>query len=404
MDLLLLTKNYPYGTGEAFIENEIKVLASRFDSVTIVACEVPSSVSSKRNVPDNVITYRINGRSKILDIVSGIFKSLFRNDEYKEEFKRCDSLVKRIFLSYFEEKSRRIFSSIKASGFLTNLKKDQLIIYSYWLFTTARVGTLLDDMYGCRGMVSRAHRYDLYENVNKLNYLPYRELFLKRYNAILPCSDNGTMHLRNMYPKYAEKVQTANLGTLDHGEGTASNDGVFRIVSCSRLEPVKRVDRIIDALKLLEKTGISIEWTHIGTGSQEKKIFQLAKERLHNTKWVLAGNMRNQDVMDYYAHRPVDLFINTSSSEGLPVSIMEAMSFGIPCIGTNVGGTSEIILDGITGKLIPEDFDTEELAEQIHIFINSDVADMRKNCRSYWLEHFEASQNYDKLCQKILSL
>lgn len=76
-------------------------MASRFDSVMIVACEVPSSVSSKRNVPDNVITYRIDGRSKILDIVSGIFKSLFRNDEYKEEFKRCDSLVKRIFLSYF---------------------------------------------------------------------------------------------------------------------------------------------------------------------------------------------------------------------------------------------------------------------------------------------------------------
>jgi len=47
----------------------------------------------------------------------------------------------------------------------------------------------------------------------------------------------------------------------------------------------------------------------------------------------------HNDVLNYYASNPVDVFINTSSSEGLPVSIMEAMSFGIPVIATNVGGT-----------------------------------------------------------------
>ena len=47
-----------------------------------------------------------------------------------------------------------------------------------------------------------------------------------------------------------------------------------------------------------------------------------------------------------------DLFVNMSLSEGIPVSIMEAISFGIPIIATNVGGNAEIVNDE-TGVLIP---------------------------------------------------
>lgn len=59
------------------------------------------------------------------------------------------------------------------------------------------------------------------------------------------------------------------------------------------------------------------------------------------------------------------MFINVSSSEGLPVSIMEACSFGIPIIATNVGGTAEIVQAGVNGILLKEQFETEVLKQAI---------------------------------------
>ena len=48
----------------------------------------------------------------------------------------------------------------------------------------------------------------------------------------------------------------------------------------------------------------------------------------------------------------IDLFVLPSLSESLPVSIIEAMSFGIPVVATDVGGVPEIVADGETGYII----------------------------------------------------
>ena len=77
------------------------------------------------------------------------------------------------------------------------------------------------------------------------------------------------------------------------------------------------------------------------------------------------GAIQNVEVYKYYNEHCADLFINVSSSEGLPVSIMEAISFGIPVIATDVGGTGEIVKNGISGFLINRDFETVELAKKI---------------------------------------
>ena len=61
------------------------------------------------------------------------------------------------------------------------------------------------------------------------------------------------------------------------------------------------------------------------------------------------------------------MFINVSSTEGIPVSIMEAMSFGIPVIATAVGGTPEIV-NNENGYLLSKDPSAKELAEVIQNF------------------------------------
>jgi glycosyltransferase involved in cell wall biosynthesis len=98
----------------------------------------------------------------------------------------------------------------------------------------------------------------------------------------------------------------------------------------------------------------------------------------------LNGFVDNKNLIKFYQSQPVDLFLNVSASEGLPVSIMEALSFGIPVIATDVGGTSELVNEN-NGQLIPANFDINELAYSIECMLKLDPLDLellRKNART----------------------
>ncbi len=398
----MLTKYYPYGTGEAFIENEIKILSERYENILIIACEVTESDVLIRPIPSNVRAYKVPSDSKKKDAIRGLLNLFLRNQTIALEMRNAHGLLPKIFLCYFESKSKRIYRYIMENHYIDDFCKDSFVLYSYWLFTTARVGTLIKQIYKPVYMFSRAHRYDLYEERNRTKYLPYRQLFLKVYDNVFPCSDNGTKYLKTLYPSLSQKVTTSLLGTMDHGKGLESTDGVFRIVSCSRTEPLKRVDKIITALQKLDNTGLNIEWTHIGDGSELEQLKNAAYKKLHHIKYKFTGNMKNVDVIRLYQGNPFDLLINVSSSEGLPVSIMEAISFGIPVVGTDVGGTSEIVIDGVTGKLLPSKFSTEDLADIIQNFATAENRLVnRKSCRKFWKEHFQAIPNYNRLCDFV---
>ena len=72
---------------------------------------------------------------------------------------------------------------------------------------------------------------------------------------------------------------------------------------------------------------------------------------------------------------------------------MEAMSFGIPVLATNVGGTKEIVIDNITGKLLPVDFNPIEAAHELSLF-NEKFENKRKLIQDYCKQKFNAYTNY----------
>jgi colanic acid/amylovoran biosynthesis glycosyltransferase len=63
-------------------------------------------------------------------------------------------------------------------------------------------------------------------------------------------------------------------------------------------------------------------------------------------------NVDHAQVIDYYTTNHIALFLSLSSREGLPVSLMEAISCGIPLLATTVGGVSEVVNEN-TGRLAP---------------------------------------------------
>ncbi|MBL3200697.1 glycosyltransferase, partial [Klebsiella pneumoniae] len=60
--------------------------------------------------------------------------------------------------------------------------------------------------------------------------------------------------------------------------------------------------------------------------------------------YKLWGTVPHETIISFFAANPVHLFLNLSTMEGIPVSIMEAISFGIPVVATDVGAVSEIVI------------------------------------------------------------
>jgi colanic acid/amylovoran biosynthesis glycosyltransferase len=115
----------------------------------------------------------------------------------------------------------------------------------------------------------------------------------------------------------------------------------------------------------------------------------------------------NEEVIHFYKKEKPSLFINVSSSEGIPVSIMEAFSFGIPVIATNVGGTHEIVIDNYNGILLKENPTIEEIKSAILKIKYLEVFEYGKMKLNAWNtlnEKFSAEKNYKTFYETVLNL
>ena len=129
-----------------------------------------------------------------------------------------------------------------------------------------------------------------------------------------------------------------------------------------------------------------------------------AKEKLmDNIRFEFKGTVKNSNIMIAYKNAQYDLFVNVSETEGIPVSIMEAMSFGIPAMATNVGGTSELVLDGVNGFLIDDRISAVEIAKKLLNISRMDdesYFNIRDAARQYWNEKFNSKINYTEFVNR----
>jgi glycosyltransferase involved in cell wall biosynthesis len=110
--------------------------------------------------------------------------------------------------------------------------------------------------------------------------------------------------------------------------------------------------------------------------------------------------------MEYYRQNPVDVIVNVSESEGgSPVSIMEAVSCGIPAIATMVGGNPEIVSER-NGILLRANPSPDEIAEAFFALLDNpeDWRRKREGSRSVWQERYNAEQNFNAFANHLKML
>ena len=245
--------------------------------------------------------------------------------------------------------------------------------------------------------MTRCHGYDVYPRDG--GYVTMQRYLAKRLDRIFPIADDGKKTICSLFQfdkSIVNKTTVFRLGTEDCGlNPQITSNAIFTIVSCSNVVPLKRVEMIFDAISQIHE--FKIRWIHFGDGLCLNHLRDKVSHSgcIHQVE--LMGRQSNQAIMDFYKKTPIHLLINLSTSEGIPVSMMEALSFGIPCLGTDVGGVHEIIKNDVNGYLIQEDCSVDDVANAIRRVKSLSIEEMqamRERARIFWKQNYRASKNY----------
>lgn len=164
-------------------------------------------------------------------------------------------------------------------------------------------------------------------------------------------------------PEFLEKVEIPNLKPEIILNSGSKSSKPFLIVS--RLSPYKKVDVAVNAFN---KLGLPL--VIVGEGKQKKYLKKIAKENIKVTGWVSDENLAN-----YYANARAFIF---PADDDFGMTMVEAMSFGVPVIAYKKGGAKEIVKEGVTGEFF-EAQTTEVLADGVRRFIENENGYKKEN-------------------------
>ncbi len=411
--ILLFTNSFPFGDGEAFLEEEMKEW-SRSDDVMITILPILNITGKVRGVPKNVnVDTELCNKLKMYEKhVLFLFPIIFFNPFFWKElitfpsaFFRVKKIRKIIAVSVYSI----VISNYLKKNYLSELIKKNTILYSFWFYYAAYGSALLKRKGFDFSLFTRAHGSDIFQNrEDTAYYIPYRRFPIWKYfEKILPVSEKGAEYLEENQKIPREKISVSYLGVkIPKYICEATVGKSLNIVSCSNMISLKRIHLIVAGIASYGKKhkDISISWFHIGDGPAMHEISELAKSQLVplNIEYKLLGQFSNPEVLDFYEHNKIDCFVTTSESEGLPVTIMEALTFGIPVMATDVGGITEAVDDNV-GVILDKDFLLDDFVTGLNRMFEFKDENERKSISKWACEKFNAEMNYKRFIDTLLT-
>lgn len=413
--LLLVTNHFPYGKGESFVGLEVPYLVKSFKKLVILARDKTNVLTGDTS---GYTYYRANPKSSLGEKIQTFLLILFRLKTfralYREEKKYLaqkniaftpairkqmrHDLVKAFALSLVMEK---IIKKEKIQG--------ELILYSYWLTNVALAITLVRAKHVRIKTIARGHGGDIHEFRHRNRYLTFRNILAKRLDKIVISAPAGREHFIGFIDDdLKSKVLVSHLGTKLFGNSPQHRtEKNFVVLTCSHIVEVKRLHLVVEALALIDD--LPIHWVHIGEGNLRPQIEELCHTKLDpksNITYTFTGQKKYEEVIGFYRNHYIDLFLNTSSSEATPVSIMEAHSFGVPAIGFDVGGVGDIV-NASTGRLLKATDTAVELSRAIKEILGQPTAEMEKMrqvTKEIWQQRYHEDVAYPRFVGILQSL
>lgn len=190
-----------------------------------------------------------------------------------------------------------------------------------------------------------------------------------KMDAVAVVSQSCKEILQGQLPELADKlVCIPNMLDAEAIRQKVSNSpytgDVLHIVSVGRLAPEKHFENIIPAAKTLRETGTDFTWHIVGEGPERARLESLIAENDLKNHVILEGSKSNPYPYMKYA----DLFVHPSYVESQGLTVLEAMTLGVPCVVTKSLGLCEFIEDGVNGLLTEQA--PESLTEKVIAILN----------------------------------
>lgn len=185
-------------------------------------------------------------------------------------------------------------------------------------------------------------------------------------------------------------------------ENLRNPDDPFIVGWVGRLDPPKRPDLFIDAVKDLVEEFPNVRGMIVGPGSLFGEVTQHVERVGMKDRISVLGGRGDIDQQ----LQKMDCYVLCSDAEGLPISLVEAMASGLPCIASAVGAVSTVLAHGTNGLVLTENSPQSLLALLRQIVQNpQQAAEMGQAARQTALQRFDLSitvEQYSRLFSELV--
>jgi colanic acid/amylovoran biosynthesis glycosyltransferase len=360
MKLAYVTVQFPYGRYEAFFASEVNELVSLSHDVTVIPSRPQETFIGHRDFSANVLRLPLFGLRTFalaaaefarhpIAVFRVVKELLFARHQYRAKLKNLAVLPKALAVAW--EMRRQGIEHIHA----------------LWLSTPATISYVVSELTGIPWSCS-AHRFDVFTD----NLLREK---LSSAQFVRAISENT----RNLLVERAgadvgDRCHVLHLGVnVPLRFHTPQRSRSLRLLCPAQLVPKKGHQYLLQALALLNERGVPFHCDLAGDGPLAGELKQSIDELGLSQRVKLCGTMPHDILLSRLERNFYDLVVLSSvdigdqPGEGIPVSLMEAMAVGVPCVATDTGGVAELIDDPRCSRLVPQR-DPAALADAIADF------------------------------------
>ena len=377
--LTFLLLHLGYGGIESATINTVNTLSNDYEIELVVSYQVPYEVPHKIN--DNIIiTYLTNlypNRDKINDSL--------KNKQPLNLFIEGLKALKILFL-----KKQTLRTYIKSTN-------SNIIVSTRLEFSEILAKNKSSNIKG----YGIEHRY----HDNDKKYINAVKKYSRKLEGLLVLSDPIKDDFSTFFQNENINISVIPnmISPINTGKTNLKNN---TIITVGRLHPVKGFSRMIEIFSKVLKVYPDTQLKICGDGEEYELLNTLIKTKKIEENVHLLG-MLDKDTLEKEMLTS-DIYCMTSHSEGLPMVLIEAMNFGLPCIAYNVGeGIKTIIEDDVNGYLINNN-DEHHFIEKLKLLINGDNENLSKHAmitskkysqkviKALWIELFSKGENNEK--------
>lgn len=302
---------------------------------------------------------------------------------------------------------RAVAVVVAAAWFAREAERRRVVhVHAHWATHPALAALVIHRLCGLPYTVT-GHAHDIYARTTML--CPK----LRAARAVVTISEFNRRHLAQRCPEVADRITVVHCGIepdryaqAARARAAAEGDGMtVRLICVAALRPFKGHAVLLDAVARVVADGADVHLDVVGDGPEAGALRRRATGLgiADRVRWW--GHVPSDRIPGILAEADIAVLASVVApdgrTDGIPVALMEAMAAGLPAVASDVTGVSELVIDGVTGLLVPPG-DPDALARAIGRLAAD--PDLRRRLGTAAREHVLAGFTVEASARRLVDL